>query len=454
MVQLHDVFQLIMSSSFSKLDAHFRSFNPLRVLRVDQSEIRHSNVIYWLLDPAENHQLGSKVLERFVGELMTNARNDKFYTDSEWLVEMPSFTYMDWLVERDVKTAGNEIIDIILVSELNKTVLFIENKYDNTEFEGQLDKYYETLRANYVGYLIVPINMTLKGDLSSNDNYLTIDYSNVAQAIAFVLEEQQEAITDDIYRFIQHYLEVIQNKIIPDTKTVSIANEVFEKYSESVLYLYSVFNAHKKKRSFHTKYIKMSALMAEAEYLLQAEIYIKNKKVIDFIYEKGMEVFKKAFQLAVLDVYPKETTYMAHNTYPNFIHPTWERFESFLLYLKEGEIYWRGYGLIVYFSRVDEETVMMFIEIGPLRYENRLALLDALESKGYSISNSSKKEGSKYTRIFKEKITLKDWTSIQEVRSELVQRLQSKSFTKTIQDLEHALEQVNEVINPVISNNS
>ena len=110
MVQLHDIIQLTMSSSFSKLDAHFRSFNPLRVLRVDQYEIRHSNVISWLLDPAENHQLDSKVLERFVGELMTDASNDKFYTESEWLVKMASLTYIDWIVEREVKTEGNGFI--------------------------------------------------------------------------------------------------------------------------------------------------------------------------------------------------------------------------------------------------------------------------------------------------------------------------------------------------------
>jgi hypothetical protein len=61
--------QLDLSKDFARLHQKFNQFNPLKVLRVDQFEIRHSNVLAWLLDPTENHHLGSffvqKILTRF-----------------------------------------------------------------------------------------------------------------------------------------------------------------------------------------------------------------------------------------------------------------------------------------------------------------------------------------------------------------------------------------------------
>jgi hypothetical protein len=46
------------SIEFDKLHSKFNRFNPFKILRVDKFEIRHSNVISWLLDPSGNHNLG------------------------------------------------------------------------------------------------------------------------------------------------------------------------------------------------------------------------------------------------------------------------------------------------------------------------------------------------------------------------------------------------------------
>lgn len=40
------------SIEFEKLHS---KFNPFKILKVDKFEIRHSNMIAWLLDPMENH---------------------------------------------------------------------------------------------------------------------------------------------------------------------------------------------------------------------------------------------------------------------------------------------------------------------------------------------------------------------------------------------------------------
>jgi hypothetical protein len=62
---LESIAQLDHSKEFAALHQKFHQFNPLKVLRVDQFEIRHSNVLAWLFDPNENHMLGSFLLVSF-----------------------------------------------------------------------------------------------------------------------------------------------------------------------------------------------------------------------------------------------------------------------------------------------------------------------------------------------------------------------------------------------------
>lgn len=42
------------------------SFNLFDVLKITRVEIRHSNMLAWLLDPNENHGLEKNILEEFI----------------------------------------------------------------------------------------------------------------------------------------------------------------------------------------------------------------------------------------------------------------------------------------------------------------------------------------------------------------------------------------------------
>ena len=73
---LETIAQLEHSKEFARLHQKFYQFNPLKVLRVDQFEIRHSNILAWLLDPNETHQLGSFFLKKMLTRLVTREENE------------------------------------------------------------------------------------------------------------------------------------------------------------------------------------------------------------------------------------------------------------------------------------------------------------------------------------------------------------------------------------------
>lgn len=58
---------IINNEPLEKLQLHLTAFNPLKVLKMNHYEIRHSNVLGWLLDPNENHnpEFRKPVVSRF-----------------------------------------------------------------------------------------------------------------------------------------------------------------------------------------------------------------------------------------------------------------------------------------------------------------------------------------------------------------------------------------------------
>src|SRR3990167_4503018 len=50
-------------------------FNPFRILKMQDYEIRHSNVIAWLLDPKESHGLGAEILKKFIKVIKKDAQD-------------------------------------------------------------------------------------------------------------------------------------------------------------------------------------------------------------------------------------------------------------------------------------------------------------------------------------------------------------------------------------------
>ena len=55
---------IVNCPDFGKLESLLGGFNLFRVLAFEYGEIRHSNVLAWILDPAESHGLDSTFLQK------------------------------------------------------------------------------------------------------------------------------------------------------------------------------------------------------------------------------------------------------------------------------------------------------------------------------------------------------------------------------------------------------
>ena len=108
---LETIAHLDHAKDFARLHRKFTQFNPLKVLRVDQFEIRHSNVLAWLLDPNENHQMGSFFIKKLVSRLVIHVENEE-KVDNLDLLSFLHVSFFDTEVYREVKTGNNRYIDL------------------------------------------------------------------------------------------------------------------------------------------------------------------------------------------------------------------------------------------------------------------------------------------------------------------------------------------------------
>ena len=122
-------------------------FNIFEILKISRTEIRHSNILSWLMTPNENHGMGDNVLKgvfQYLAEIPSNI------DASIKLMTMDNYSFS---VRREW-----ENIDILVVSDDEKCVVCIENKIDSKENKGskdkkgQLEDYKATIEENYPKY--------------------------------------------------------------------------------------------------------------------------------------------------------------------------------------------------------------------------------------------------------------------------------------------------------------
>jgi len=219
------------TQSVEKLSSKIRGINIFDVLKISRTEIRHSNMLAWLLDPNENHGLGSAFLYGIIASLSDVIDNkDKIYALKLLSSDLSSF---DIFRERDN-------IDILLVSSELNTVIAIENKigskehnYGNSD-ESQLKKYAETIRSKYKDFHVFLVFLTPEGDETDEDDWKIMDYSQVVKILESVYDARKNNLGLEISMIIRNYIETIKMNVIMDEKLVNLCNEIYKKHKEAI----------------------------------------------------------------------------------------------------------------------------------------------------------------------------------------------------------------------------
>ncbi|WP_066561107.1 PD-(D/E)XK nuclease family protein [Croceicoccus bisphenolivorans] len=199
---------IVNNDQLERIETFLGSFNPIRVMRMERMEIRHSAILAWLLDPRESHGLGDRFLRAFLGEALRGC------------VELGYPNALDIsradLRDTDVKREW-ENMDIVLRSATNCWAFVIENKYDSQQSEGQLSRYIEKLNllfdAKSHDLKIRGIFLTLYDEEPHDKSYAPIGYETVCDLLTRLLNQNATSLTNEVSIFIRHYIEILKEAL-------------------------------------------------------------------------------------------------------------------------------------------------------------------------------------------------------------------------------------------------
>lgn len=235
------------------LQQYCDELNIFNVLDLKRTEIRHSNMLAWLLNPYKQHGFGDKFLKRVLIASLIEG-NGLSPVDIE-LMDL-SDVIVSKEVSTDVRVNGKTgRIDILLTSKSNKLICAIENKIDSNEHDDQLIKYKEFLnsRNEYNGWKRVLIYLTPVGDAPSDNEWIPLKYNAVCNVLENLLLNYEISHKARIY--IEDYKELIRREImVEDEKLKQACEKIYAQHTEALELLYQYIK-EKKEENAASKYI-------------------------------------------------------------------------------------------------------------------------------------------------------------------------------------------------------
>lgn len=343
---------IVNNNDFEMLNAKLNIFNPFKVLKIDSMEIRHSNIISWLLDPNGNHALGDKFLKKILSEIILISENTNFGKSP---MEIYSGDFQDTQIYREWNH-----IDIMAVSEKNKTVLVIENKIYSTEHDDQLIRYLKIVNCKFKDYDIIPVYLTLEGSkATSSQDWTTFDYGSIYKILKNIINLYKDNLNDKIIDFINYYLKTLEDLTMQDEEIINLCKTIYSKNKEAI--------------DLIIKYGKQSALLAAGE-----EFINRNKNILNVSGNSNLfEFIPKEFLGKVPEISGK------YGTYDN-------------------------YSIQFYFIK-DSNKLSLNLEIAPFDdIEMRKGFIKYLKDNDlFTISDQALSQ--KNTKIFSKKEEINDW---------------------------------------------
>ena len=411
------------TQEFTYLHNHFNRFNPFKVLQVDNYEIRHSNVLAWLMDSKQNHDLGSFFIKKLIAKVFVNPVNfeDEDKISNYDVLQLSRHAYDDLVAYKELATSKGKRIDLLAVSHLHRVVVLIENKYWSKESVGQLEDYIEFVRQEYEGYKIIPVFLTLQDEEPTHADYLMLGYSDVLDILKNMTIANKDYMNPNVHSFIAYYIDILEDQLIQNDELNEKGMSLYKNHKEAVELLSA---AGKGKVDVENDF---------ANELVH--IYSEYKEAIDLIVKVGDSLLHEAFTRFAKVLEWPEHLYTPHFRTPNFVEQTWyEHFEASDLRKK----WWMDKGLIVWFEQADNRLKLK-VEVGPLYHEDRVRLLKVLTTKGINVREQAFEEGRQYTRIYMDAEHPGSWEDVDSLVECMLRLYRKDSFQSLLRLINEAV---------------
>lgn len=209
------------------LEERIGRFNIFDALGVARAEIRHSNFLAWLLDPAESHGQGDLFLKAVLMDMLKRAPRELRPMSP---VELDGVTLADVAIRREWRS-----IDLLIESYSPRFVVAIENKVDSDEHSDQLQRYEPIVRSvAQDGPPPLFVFLTPRGEAASDSDWVSYSYQALHHTLSRVAETNKGSLGQDVAGFLEHYLRLIGTRFMDDAKIVALCRHIYKTHRSAI----------------------------------------------------------------------------------------------------------------------------------------------------------------------------------------------------------------------------
>ena len=243
-------------------------FNLFELLGLASDEERHSRILGWLLDPAQNHGLGEAFLTRFLAATTAEAgKRDIAPAAAPTAGWETTVVQLEWANQVDGELG---YLDILVVNRQKRFLCAIENKIWSAERSDQLTRYRKALEAAYPDYRRHLVFLSPRGaapDSAEERKFWTpVSYTAVLSALDRTIETQ--TMPPDVSAFLRQYATTLRMHIVPDSTEINqLARKIYLEHREALELIYQ----HKPNFVDETKRILREAIRHQTDWSLVQE---------------------------------------------------------------------------------------------------------------------------------------------------------------------------------------
>jgi hypothetical protein len=220
---------VVNNPDLEKLESLLQQFNIFEALNAVHIELRHSDFLAFLLNPAQNHGLGDIFVKRLLQRALIANGSDLPITP----VKLDVWDLDEIVVQREW-----ENIDILLTDEPHKVAVIIENKVDSTEHSNQLQRYRRVVEEHYPNWNILGLLLTPEGTDPSDDSYTAIDYQAVCEIVERLTESRASTLNPDIRTLLVHYAQMLRRHIVNESEIAELCQKIYRRHQRALDMIY------------------------------------------------------------------------------------------------------------------------------------------------------------------------------------------------------------------------
>jgi len=221
---------IVNSHDLGKLEALLGGFNLFQVLKFEEGEIRHSNVLAWIFDPAESHGLDASFLQKWLMRVIHDL--DEQASAPVSVIDIDAWRLVEVEVRREWRS-----IDVLLIlsfADEKPWVVCIENKINSVQHSNQLSRYRETVQEMFPDAERIFIFLSKGGEEPQDEAFLPASYEQVYETLEQCLESRKHGIGPEPKVLLENYLRLLEEKFMDESEIAKTALRIYQQHRRAL----------------------------------------------------------------------------------------------------------------------------------------------------------------------------------------------------------------------------